>query len=105
MANQPQALTRRATEIAAEHARGVAGIQRVIEATRADAQRLAAYIERTHNHAGWTEAAIVIEPATQRRTEAQRRLYRLAQGRHPSDWWLIFLAVILAGAGWMGWLS
>lgn len=98
-------IERRATEVAALHAEGVAGINRVIEATRADAQRLQAHIERTTNAAGWDDATIVIEPATQRRTDAQRRLYRITKGRHPSDWWLLGLAAILAFAGWMGWLT
>lgn len=96
---------RRATEVAALHADGVAGIDRVLEATRADAQRLAAYIQRTNNPAGWDDDVIVIEPATQRRTEAQRRMYRITKGRHPADWWLLGLAAILAFAGWMGWLT
>lgn len=96
---------RRATEVAQLHAEGVAGISRVIEAHRADAQRLSAYIARTNNHAGWDSDAIVIEPATQRRTDAQRRLYRITKGRHPADWWLLGLAAVLAFSGWMGWLT
>jgi hypothetical protein len=58
---------------------------------RALAERLA----RSANAAGWDEPASTEPPPLTRRERAQRRLYRMTNGCHQSDWWILALAALL----------